>query len=124
MDEKIVWQTLKISPTKDESIIKTAYRKELVNNNPEDKPNEFQQLRMAYEMALAFAKMVDDKDKDKNNGNDNDDIAKSPLDIWLDKVTSIYACYKTRIDAECWRDILDDDICIGLDTSLEVCENL
>jgi len=114
MDEKIVWKVLNISPTKDENQIKNAYRKELVNNNPEDKPKEFQMLRRAYEEAIILAKKNEQVEEKKKNA----------VDIWIDKVKQVHNCYEKRIDVESWRELLQDDICIGLDTSLEACEKL
>jgi len=116
MDEKIVWQTLNIEPTKDENQIKNAYRKELVNNNPEDKPQEFQMLRRAYEEAIILAR--------KNETEKEEEKEKTPIDIWLDKVKKVYDCYEERINVESWIELLQDDVCIGLDTSLEACERL
>ena len=49
------WFILGIEPTKDKKAITNAYRQKLRQTNPEDKPEEFEALRTAYEEALAFA---------------------------------------------------------------------
>ena len=49
------WTVLGIAPTKDKKAITAAYRARLVQVNPEDKPEEFKQLRAAYEQALQYA---------------------------------------------------------------------
>ena len=49
------WEPLGIEPTTDKRAITRAYRTQLMHTNPEDKPREFQELRAAYEQALALA---------------------------------------------------------------------
>ena len=49
------WKILGIEPTKDKKKITRAYREKLVNTNPEEKPEEFKELRNAYEEALKYA---------------------------------------------------------------------
>ena len=49
------WFILGIQPTKDKKVIADAYRQKLRQTNPEDKPEEFKALRLAYEEALVYA---------------------------------------------------------------------
>ena len=49
------WTILGIGPTKDKKEITNAYRAKLRTTNPEDKPEEFKELRAAYEDALVRA---------------------------------------------------------------------
>ena len=49
------WFILGIEPTKDKTAITNAYRNKLRQTNPEDKPEEFKALRLAYEEALRLA---------------------------------------------------------------------
>ena len=51
-----IWNVLGIAATADRAAIQAAYRSKLTETNPEDKPEEFKQLRAAYEQALALAK--------------------------------------------------------------------
>lgn len=50
-----IWTTLGINPTNEKSEIKKAYRAKLKVTHPEDSPQEFMQLREAYEAALEYA---------------------------------------------------------------------
>ena len=50
-----VFQILGIEQTKDERALKNAYRDKLAVTNPEDDPEGFKRLRMAYEEACRYA---------------------------------------------------------------------
>ena len=50
------FDVLGIAPTKDETIIKKAYRKLLHKTNPEDDMQGFTRLRGAYEEACRYAR--------------------------------------------------------------------
>ncbi|MBI3899006.1 MAG: tetratricopeptide repeat protein [Gammaproteobacteria bacterium] len=53
------WEVLCIRPTTSQRMIKKAYADLLKRCNPEDKPQEFQTLRKAYERALAESRLVE-----------------------------------------------------------------
>ncbi len=53
------WKILEIEKTADRKAIKRAYLKKLKVTNPEEKPEEFQELRRAYELALEQAETQD-----------------------------------------------------------------
>ena len=100
------WFVLGIEPTKDKKAITAAYRQKLRQTNPEEKPEEFKALRAAYEEALKLA--------------DQEDVVvpkdESPVGRWAEKVKALYNDYPSRIDPDQWRELVSDDICMGLDT--------
>jgi len=51
MNKTEIFQVLGIEETKDEELIKRAYREKLAVTNPEDNPEGFKRLRSAYEEA-------------------------------------------------------------------------
>lgn len=106
-----IFKTLNVNKTKDKDIIKRAYLSKLQNTNPEDKPEEFMQLRQAYEEALEYA----DSQDETNNSNED----KNEIDLWMEKVQSVYSNFKTRNDLDKWGELLNDDVCQGLDTKIE-----
>lgn len=51
-----IWRLLEIEPTSDVRKIKRAYAKQAAKYHPEEFPEEFQQIRQAYESAILLAK--------------------------------------------------------------------
>ena len=102
------WTILGIGPTKDKKEITNAYRAKLRTTNPEDKPEEFKALRAAYEDALKYAQQ-EDAPRDE-----------SPLGIWKENLNTLYRDYRRRIDPERWKQLLSQDLCMGLDTRPQV----
>ncbi|CUH93366.1 J domain-containing protein [Herbinix luporum] len=114
MDKKI-WEVLGIEETKDEEKIIQAYRDKLIAVNPEDDAKGFMQLRAAYEEALRF---VNEPEQEEIRQEKND------VDLWIDKIAGIYSSLDSRRDEKAWEELFRDDICIGLDTSIEAREKL
>jgi tetratricopeptide (TPR) repeat protein len=107
-----IWKILGIEQTSDLDSIKNAYRQKLVSVNPEDDPEGFKALRSAYETALQQAKTSDAEKQ-------SDTETLTEYDIWIKKIEEIYRNFTKRIDTSCWMEVLQEDICISLDTSSE-----
>lgn len=116
MDKQVVFHILEIEETKDEAVIAQAYRNKLRVTNPEDDPEGFKQLREAYEEALRMARTGDEEKED--------DAPKTEADIWIQKVKELYEDLLKRREIRYWRELLNDPVCDGLDTVLEVREKL
>lgn len=116
MEKEIAFHVLNIPETKDEAVIQNAYRTLLKVTNPEDSPEEFKRLRQAFETALDFARLSEEKEEDEGEKNE--------VDLWLEQVESLYQDIASRHDASRWQQLLDDPVCEGLDTSLEAREKL
>ena len=116
MDKQVVFHILEIEETKDEAVIAQAYRNKLRATNPEDDPEGFKQLRKAYEEALRLAKT--------NDRQEADDTPKTEADLWVAKVKELYGDLLKRRDIQCWRELLDEPVCGGLDTAIEVREKM
>lgn len=119
----MIWKILEIEKTKDEEVIRNAYREKLRLVNPEDDQQGFMELRQAYEEALAYAKRPEteeevDGTEPEFKGKKND------VDLWIDKVDIIYCDVKTRIQEDKWKELLKDSVCDNLDTELEAGEKL
>lgn len=101
------FEILGISSTNDLEEIKSAYRKKLVDVNPEDNPEEFKILREAYEEAINSItkgiKINDDK-----------------VTEWINKVKDVYNNLETRRDVESWRSLFDDEVCHDFDFTEEI----
>ncbi|WP_353094020.1 tetratricopeptide repeat protein [Tissierella praeacuta] len=104
------WKILGIEKTEDEELVKSAYRKKLVNVNPEDDPEGFKELRKSYEDAITYIQELK-KEKTFKEFDDLDDIGK-----WMRKIEEIYFDFPDRITIDKWKELLDDDICVSLDT--------
>lgn len=107
------WFVLGIEPTKDKKAITAAYRNQLRNTNPEDKPEGFKTLRAAYEEALRLADLDEEIVADT-----------TPVGLWTQRMKALYADYASRIHRENWEKLLHDDVVIGLDTKSKVEESL
>nr|NUR37272.1 hypothetical protein [Sphingomonas sp.] len=68
MNYQTIWHTLGISEDADERSIRRAYAVKLRQVHPEDDPQGFQELRAAYEQALAYARMPDFEDDEDSDG--------------------------------------------------------
>lgn len=101
----MIWRVLGIEETKDKTEIKKAYRVQLMSVNPEDKPEEFKQLRAAYEEAMKLADQEEVPAADK-----------SPIDLWVDKLAAVYWDLDQRRSLEAWHELMSDELCVSLDT--------
>lgn len=61
------WEQLCIKPTNDEKAIKIAYAKILKQRRPDDDPEKFMELRVAYEEAVKLSQMMSDDEEDKQS---------------------------------------------------------
>ena len=102
-----IFKILGIEPTKNEMEIKEAYLNKLSDTNPEDKPEEFMQLRKAYEEAIEYANQEDEED---TNEIDNTEIG-----LWMAKVREVYNNFRARNDINAWSELLKDDVCQNID---------
>lgn len=116
MELKSVWGILGIQETKNEGEIKQAYRAKLVHVNPEDNAEGFMQLRDAYEQAINFIRLPEAEVATNK--------VKNEVDLWIDKFEAIYKSIDSRINQECWEELLRDEICVGIDTNTEAREKL
>lgn len=112
MENTNIWGILEIEETKDEALIKNAYRTILMKTNPEDDPEGFKRLREAYEQAVSLCHA-----SEQEESIDEDDI-----DRWIHNAERIYSNWSLRIDLREWKEFLSDDICLALDTSDEASE--
>ncbi len=119
----MIWKILEIERTKDEELIKKAYRDKLRYVNPEDDQEGFKELRRAYEEALNYATKVED-DEIKEYEMSGFYGKKNEVDLWIDKVNAVYQNVKTRIDESCWQKLFRDSVCLDLDTEIEAGEKL
>lgn len=99
-----IWEILGISPTKDEEIIKNAYRQLLRQTNPEDDAEGFKQLRMAYEQALEFCQREDEEASEKTE--------ESRLTKEID---ALYQNYEKRMDVNEWKWLFSQEDFMYLD---------
>ena len=108
-----IWNVLGIETTKDEKKIREAYREKLSVTNPEDRPEEFKQLRSAYEEALAYARKPEEAE-----GEDEQ------IDAWLRQLTDIYNDFAKRKNVEYWEELFSWDICKSVSGHMRTEEEL
>lgn len=112
-----IWTVLGIEKTKDKNEIKEAYVSKLVSVNPEDDPEGFMELRGAYEEANRLADLPDEEEEKK-------EFSDTPVGRWMSRVDIVYKDFTKRISSEVWDELLEDDVCFGLDARDEAEEEL
>lgn len=116
MDKRNIWEVLGIHETRDQKLIKEAYRKQLIHTNPEDDEQGFIILRNAYEEAVRLSTEPDSRIEEEEEKDD--------IDLWISRAEDIYMDIHKRRNIALWEEILDDPVCQGLDTWLKAREKL
>lgn len=101
-----IFQVLGIEETKEEALIKRAYREKLAETNPEDNPEGFKRLRAAYEEACAYARETEDTKEEEDT---------TPSGQWVKKVEVLYGSLDTRCDEALWKALFEEDIFLSLE---------
>lgn len=100
-----IWNVLGITATEDKKEIKKAYRNKLRAINPEDEPEQFMELRDAYEQALQY------EQKEAEDDEEGDAIT-----LWVKKLKKLYADNTRRFLLKEWEALFSEDVCFSLDT--------
>ncbi|GKU23245.1 J domain-containing protein [Clostridium folliculivorans] len=108
------FKALGISKTDDLNAIRKAYSKLLTKHSPEQDPEGFQKLRVAYEEACRIAKEIDTKVEEEL----------SPVDEFIKEFKACYEDFERRLDTEEWSRLLEKDICYNIDTSADISERI
>ncbi|MDE6914055.1 MAG: hypothetical protein K2P35_10230 [Lachnospiraceae bacterium] len=104
---------LGIEATKDENLIRSAYRMALPANNPEENPEGFKSLREAYENALAYSR-TPDEDLQQVTAEMID--TSTPMGAFRAKLADIYKSISARISLSSWIALLKNEVFEGLDS--------
>lgn len=117
MSTEEIFRVLEIDITKDENVIKQAYRKKLAVTNPEDNPEGFKRLRQAYEAACAYAKQPEEEQEEEQ-------VDDTPSGQWVAKAKKLYKDITLRRDVKLWEQLFDEDVFLSLDGEEECREKL
>ena len=112
-DLVMTFAILGIDVTKDEALIRSAYRMALPANNPEENPEGFKSLREAYENALAYSR-TPDEEQEQITAEMID--TSTPMGAFQAKLADIYNRLSARINLASWEELLKDAVFEGLDT--------
>ena len=91
----MIWKILGIEKTKDENLIKAAYREKLRYVNPEDDEEGFKELRCAYEEAIEYASLPEEIETDEK---DKDGMSEKWLNIMKNSIITTGGKYKVAED--------------------------
>ena len=116
MDTSLAFQILECEQTKDKSVITNAYRKKLVSVNPEEDPKGFMELRTAFEVAVKYSEEVEVEKGIK--------IPETPMELFMQKVQNLYFSKEDRLNPKAWEDVLEDEVCVYLETADEALRQL
>ncbi|EUJ37183.1 hypothetical protein PWEIH_10848 [Listeria weihenstephanensis FSL R9-0317] len=108
------WEILNIEITTDRKKIKSAYAKKLKITHPDDDIEAFQELKEAFDQALAYAK------NDQADGSKLreeiiiwEDTNETPIaveDDFEERIQALCQSYNTRIDVSAWKKILAESM--------------
>lgn len=113
MDLNIIFAILGIEITKDENLIRSAYRMALPANNPEENPEGFKSLREAYEKALEYSRTPDENPEQLTVEMID---TSTPMGAFKAKLADIYKSLSARINPASWEELLKDEVFEGLDS--------
>ena len=119
------WEILGIAPTNDISVIKKAYRAKLADTNPEDKPEEFMELRRSYEEAVELAKRPDEDAESADEDGQKEEYFQTllppehPAFSWFQQARRLYRDFYRRIVPENWSRLAADPVCSRIDTAAD-----
>ena len=119
------WEILGIAPTNDISTIKKAYRAKLADTNPEDKPEEFMELRRSYEEAVELAKRPDEDAESADEDGQKEEYFQTllppehPAFSWFQQARRLYRDFYRRIVPENWSRLAADPVCSRIDTAAD-----
>lgn len=119
MEQYLIWKVLGIDETKDENVIRQAYRQKLSGVNPEEDQAGFMRLREAYEQALAYANETAEKSDDIEELKNGDEV-----DQWIYRISRIYEDVDKRQNPAKWQEAFEADVCRELDLDAEIAERL
>lgn len=117
MERELIFGILGLDETKDEQAIRASYHKLLKDTNPEDDPEGFKRLRKAYEEAIEYARAEEEEDE-------GEDQNKTEVQVWIDRVTSVYEDMDLRRQKSEWEHLLADPVCEELDTAMDAREQM
>ena len=111
MDIQEIFAVLRIGETKDEGLIREAYRRLLTGVNPEDDPEGFKRLREAYEEAVAYAGALEE------GGGicEADWMQNGPVGEFLQRVADVYGTLPRRLDIDEWKALVEEPVLQSLD---------
>ena len=107
MNGREAFQVLGIDETKEERVIKNAYREKLAVTNPEDDPEGFKRLRNAYDTACRLARQEDKEEEPPKD--------ETPSGLWVERAAGIYGNIRSRQDLEAWKELFRDECFLSLE---------
>ncbi len=129
-----IWRILEIEEIIDKNEIQAAYRAKLVKTHPEDDPEGFMELRAAYEEAVKLADRAERAAANGMNGADGSGSGDAdgsgagatgmqwgsdPVGRWMQKVDRVYNHFSMRKDPQQWKELLQEDAAVNLDTKVQ-----
>jgi len=131
------WELLGIEPTTSTLAIKKAYTTLLRSCNPEDKPEEFKELRKAYQAALKESRQVESNTAEHQNHRINTPLSDQPnnteqaaesnqteniseVALLIQSMTDLYQDTRRRTSLNAWSTLFKEPIFWDVDLSKSV----
>ena len=100
MKTEEIFYILGTDVTKDEAVIKQAYREKLTVTNPEDNPEGFKRLRQAYEEACVYARRKEEPEEEQERDT-------TPSGLWLEEAVALYGRFSERCNPDKWQSLFN-----------------
>lgn len=119
MNKEVAFHILGIQETLEEETVQSAYRQKLRENNPEENPEGFKELRQAYDVVKQYIHQEKNQRTESLNQREEKISERPEICQWIHQIEDIYSNLFRRREAKEWKQVFQSSVCQEIDTSIE-----